>query len=497
MRQLNKNEIDLLEGRQHCWAEDWTKVSVADDFDVKNLRNSNFYGFVEIGRGVKISDAKVIKGSGKPSRPNVISVLNEGGDGNVVLTPELTAQLAWMMIHYPSVLDMAVGNWPYEEVCKTVIGDYVVIEGTTKIVDCIINSSEAAPTYIGVDVIMERSVVACGATITDGAKVYESFVGEAVHIGKGFSSETSLFFANAYMDNGEACAALCGPFACSHHKSTLLIGGEFSFYNAGSNTNQSNHAYKMGPIHWGTLQRGAKTASGCHILWPATIGAFSMVMGKLTQHPDLSSLPFSYVLASQEKTYIVPGVNIKTVGTWRDINKWPKRDERKENARRDIISFDFPNPYIRQFARRGLALLNELKAAAGDVDEYACEGCYIRKNALEKGIDYYKLIIALCDKDWDEEEYVDMLGCIARKCDVDEIVKRVESGEIGNMESLLSAISALEHEFPVVSHDGEAYDRWVELVKADARKEFDMGDVSEEQLNDFLKGVRWRSVDGN
>lgn len=210
-------------------------------------------------------------------------------------------------------------------------------------------------------------------------------------------------------------------------------------------------------------------------------------MGKLTQHPDLSNLPFSYVLASQEKTYIVPGVNIKTVGTWRDINKWPKRDARKENARRDIISFDFPNPYIRQFARQGLALLSELKATAGDVDEYFHEGCVITKSALEKGIDYYRLIIDLCDKDWDDVEYVDMLGCIARKRDVEEIVKKVECGEIGSIESLLAAISALEHDFPVVSHDEEAYDRWVELVKADARKEFDMGDVSEEQLNDFVR----------
>ena len=41
---------------------------------------------------------------------------------------------------------------------------------------------------------------------------------------------------------------------------TLLIGTMLSFYNAGSATNYSNHAYKMGPIHYGTLARGCKTA---------------------------------------------------------------------------------------------------------------------------------------------------------------------------------------------------------------------------------------------
>ncbi|NAW49767.1 DUF4954 family protein, partial [Salmonella sp. gx-f5] len=81
---------------------------------------------------------------------------------------------------------------------------------------------------------------------------------------------------NSYMSNGEACAAFCGPFTASHHKSSLLIGGMFSFYNAGSATNFSNHAYKMGPMHWGILERGSKTASGAYLLMPATLGTYSV-----------------------------------------------------------------------------------------------------------------------------------------------------------------------------------------------------------------------------
>ena len=44
----------------------------------------------------------------------------------------------------------------------------------------------------------------------------------------------------------------------THHKSTLLIAGMFSFMNAGSGSNQSNHMYKLGPIHQGAMERGAK-----------------------------------------------------------------------------------------------------------------------------------------------------------------------------------------------------------------------------------------------
>ena len=51
--------------------------------------------------------------------------------------------------------------------------------------------------------------------------------------------------------------------------------------NAGSGSNQSNHMYKLGPIHQGTLERGAKTTSDSYILWPARVGAFSLVMGIL------------------------------------------------------------------------------------------------------------------------------------------------------------------------------------------------------------------------
>jgi hypothetical protein len=39
----------------------------------------------------------------------------------------------------------------------------------------------------------------------------------------------------------------------------LLLAGLFSFFNAGSGTNQSNHLYKLGPVHQGVLERGCKT----------------------------------------------------------------------------------------------------------------------------------------------------------------------------------------------------------------------------------------------
>ena len=84
-----------------------------------------------------------------------------------------------------------------------------------------------------------------------------------------FCSATALF------ENGEACAIFAGPFTVSMHKSSLLIAGMYSFLNAGSGSNQSNHMYKLGPIHQGIVERGSKTTSDSYILWPARVGAFS------------------------------------------------------------------------------------------------------------------------------------------------------------------------------------------------------------------------------
>lgn len=516
MRHLNKTEIEQLSTQQRCWAEDWNNIIVADDFQVSSLRNSNFYGRVQIGSGATITDVKMIKGSmSQGNKPNVISVLNEGGDGNVVLCPQLTAQLAWLMINHKPVFELCLkeeskaqgtvselaSESESESRPRMIVCDYAKIEGASKIVDCIIQSSQDSPTYIGVDVIMEKSVTACGAEVTDAAKVYECFVGEAVHIGKAFSAEASLFFANAYMDNGEACAAVCGPFACSHHKSTLLIGGEFSFYNAGSNTNQSNHAYKMGPIHWGTLQRGAKTASGCHILWPATIGVFSMVMGKVVQHPDLSNLPFSYVFGDGNKTYVYPGTNIKTVGTWRDVNKWPTRDKRNNSQPyQDLITFDFPNPYILQYVAEGKKILQTLLTTPADENnEYIYEGCIIKKKAAEKGIKYYDIILGLSRKSESasesvsESSYVDMFGFIAKESAVENLILKVGNGKITSIDDLCAEIPSLAVPQMTIDKEGEAYRQWLELIERDARKEFNMGDVSEEQLHDFISKLQWKT----
>ncbi len=517
-------------------------VSVGHDCLIENVHG--YVSCYDVGDRVYLSNVGVLTTQGVPTfgEGTVVAVKNEGGDGNVVLYGKLTAQTAWLMLEHESVRSLArreverrsgglrgmIGAGSrivgVKEMMNVRVGESCEVQGASRLTESTILSSDAAPVLVGPDVVLENCVVAAGATVTDGARLYNCFVGESAHVGRGFSGESSLFFANAHMDNGEACAAFCGPFACSHHKSTLLIGGEFSFYNAGSGTNQSNHAYKMGPIHYGTLERGSKTASGSHILWPAQIGAFTMVMGKLTCHPDLRRLPFSYVLAKDDTAWVVPGINIRTVGTWRDVRKWPKRDHRPHGARRDLVNFAFPNPFVIQEVLEGRKLLEQLLTDTTE-EVVMYEGCQMRRSAVVKGIQYYDLAIRLfvyemMNKSNDSgneagaDEWVDLAGMLAPKREVDRIVADVESGNISTSDELLMVLNQVHADYRANAADylqsllqqlsqsmfvemdnwlaeaEQANRLWLRMVRDDAEHEFQLGDVSEADLREFLEGVK-------
>lgn len=588
MRELTVREINQLEERG-CSAEDWSEILVDEDFSPASLRNVSFYGHVEIGnlngaieieegfvrrcqisnavlRNVQIGDGCLIEDirgyisgyriadncyisdtgiitsqSGADfAQGHVINVLNEGGEGNVVLTPHLTAQTAWLMVNFPDVRKLALRSTiiPQQaeiergarivgckELNNVFVGEGCEVRGATRISNATLCSSDEASTLIGHDVILEDCIIAKGASVTDGSRAYSCFIGESAHIGRGFTAEASLFFANSHMACGESCAAFCGPFSTSHHKSTLLIGGAFSFYNAGSATNQSNHAYKMGPIHWGTLQRGSKTASGSHILWPATIGAFSMVMGKVQSHPQLQNLPFSYVIAQGDKTYVVPGINIRTAGTWRDVQKWPKRDTRPLSAREDIINFDFPNPYILQYVLEAKKVLKNLESQQGTMcEEYEYKGCFIRRKSLVGAMRYYDLIIRLylwnyfqqsdsADSDALNSSWLDLSGMLAPKSEILSVIEDVKNGSIASLSELQQILVQIHQSYKsnsrqyarsIMQQEGgnmfidedywmreaeEAYSQWKRMVISDAEKEYQLGDVEDDLLRDFISKI--------
>lgn len=606
-RSLTFEEIDTLE-RNSCWAEDWTRVEVAEEgFQAKYFHRVMFYGDIRLGsfqknieiakdfvkhsgindatlRNVTVGDDCLIEKVGNYinnytigndclisnisvmettegasyGEGNLISVLNEVGDGNVILFHDLSSQFAAFMVKHFNNKDLknairrlvseeiartnpergTIGNnvkiINTREITNTIIQDDCEISGASKLSDCTILSSENASVFIGTGVICENSIISDGSSIINSVKMQDCFVGEACQIANGFTASQSVFFANSFMANGEACAAFCGPFCASHHKSSLIIGGMFSFYNAGSGTNFSNHAYKMGPMHWGILERGTKTASGSYLLMPATIGAFSVCFGKLMHHPNTTALPFSYLIAEADKMFLVPGRNITTVGLYRDIRKWPRRDMRPQHSQKSIVNFDWLSPFTVGEILRGKKILENLRQASGDnVSSYNYHEYVINASSLRKGIKYYDIALRIYmgavlkrahkwgffgkpETEIGLGKWDDLSGLLLPASEEQRLIDEIKDGTLETIQEVIDRFHEINDNYRVyqwawtyrmileyygikeiTAEDDarikkdyiEARRAWIAEIRKDAEKEFEMGDVEREVFESFVNSL--------
>jgi hypothetical protein len=232
--------------------------------------------------------------------------------------------------------------------------------------------------------------------------------------------------------------------------------------------------YKLGPIHQGTLERGAKTTSDSYILWPARVGAFSLVMGRHVNHADTSNLPFSYLIEQRNTTYLVPGVNLRSVGTIRDAQKWPKRDKRKDPNKLDYINYNLLSPYTIQKMFKGRQILKDLKRVSGETSEiYSYQSAKIKNSSLNKGIVFYEIAInkflgnsiikrlegvnfQSCeeirarlkpDTEIGVGEWVDISGLIAPKSEIDKLLDGIEGGSINRLDDINSSFEAMHNKY--------------------------------------------------
>lgn len=606
-RSLTSEEIEVLKSND-CWAEDWTSINVSEDFKPNYMHRVMLYGEVNIGafnknvevsqgfvkhsginnatlRNVTIGDDCLVENVGNFinnytigddcyisnistmettegatfGEGNLVSVLNEVGEGNVILFSDLNSQLAAFMVKHFSdkelkenirqLIKTDIENKAPErgqigsnvkivntkEITNCVINDLCEVNGASRLSDCTLLGSVHGNVYIGTGVIIENSIIAEGSSVINSVKIQDCFVGEACQLSNGFTASASVFFANSYMSNGEACAAFCGPFTASHHKSSLLIGGMFSFYNAGSATNFSNHAYKMGPMHWGILERGSKTASGAYLLMPATLGSFSVCFGKLMHHPNTRNLPFAYLIADGDKMFLIPGRNITTVGLYRDIKKWPKRDLRAQENRKSIVNFDWLSPFSVGEILKGKKILESLREVTGDnVSQYLYHEYIIPATSLHKGIKYYDIALriymgAVLKRvlkrdpaitppstqtgvgDWD-----DLSGLLLPVSEEDRIIANLKDGTIETIQELISRFEEIDanyreyqwawtykmicdyyHISEITLEDAnrihedyiKARRSWIAEIKKDAEKEYAMGDVEEEVYRNFVNSL--------
>jgi len=453
----------------------------------------------EVGDGCCIEDVGTMETRPQASFGNgvEVEVLNEAGGREVILFNDLDAQVANLMClhrHRPKLIARltAMAQAAVEQVRSDTgrigsatrmasvgkmidvnVGEYAVIDGAASLVNGTVLSRQDAPTTIGAEVEADDFIVAESSRVDGGAVLSKSYVGQACRIGKQFSAEGSLFFANCEGFHGETCSVFAGPYTVTHHKSTLLIAGYFSFYNAGSGTNQSNHMYKLGPVHEGKLQRGCKTGSFSYIMWPCNVGPFSVVLGKHTRSFDTSDFPFSHIEATAAgRSMIVPGLNLMTVGTVRDGAKWPQRDGRKGALRRDRISFDVLSPLTVGRMIRGSAELKQLQETTDrDVETVGVGGAEMKRVLLRTSQKYYRTGIemylyervvahveaaladgattlayalveepeAVAGTDW-----LDVGGQLMPRRRLDDLCAAVENGDVADFSALAARLDAID-----------------------------------------------------
>ena len=417
-----------------------------------NVRLANLGSHVagyDIGEGVCIEDVALLQTSPGATFGHGIKVkvLNEAGGREVPLFAELSAQFAHLLClhrHRPALIEklsaLAQAEVDKASADRGCIGAGALIRGVGTIIDVNIGpharlegaaslrngtilSEEADPAIVGAGVQACDFMIAEGSHVTAGALLSKTYVGQGCRIGKQYSAEGSLFFANCEGFHGEACSVFAGPYTVTHHKGTLLIAGQFSFFNAGSSTNQSNHLYKLGPAHEGKMERGGKTGSFSYLMWPCRVGPFSVVLGKHTRHFDTGDFPFSYIEASADgRCSLIPGLNLSKVGTMRDGEKWPKRDRRRGSCRRDRISFDVCSPFTMGRLLRGMALLEELRQKTDkSIDSVTVKGAEIKRVLLRSGLKYYRTGLQM---------YL-----------LDQVVRRLEQGLAAGAESALAALT--------------------------------------------------------
>lgn len=552
--------------QQGCWAEEWKDIEVTPDFNPSTLHHVTFYGHIRLSgtsntnrhklqtgirhttlhnvwihQDVTIENVRFIEGYQIHSGTNIcniselradtpheslftegITVGNEAGAPNISFTPLPNEQIDWLRAHHllpmpphPTFPSKHTGytfasigencTIRHGGIIRNVsIGNNSTLEGFSHLEKGAIGER----CHIGTQTIAQVFHIGDDSHVTDNAKLYHVIATNHCKIGKGFTAENCYICHHSELFCGEACAIFAGSHTVSHHKSTLLIGGEFSFYNAGSGTNQSNHAYKLGPIHHGTLARGSKTASGCHILWPMSTAPFTLIMGKIKTHPTLSKLPFSYVISDGTTVFVAPGINLCTAGTFRDIQKWKERGQSSCQG-----TYDFLSPFVMQYVFQGIQTLERLQHDYGtELDSYPYNGTIIRRSSLERGLARYQLAVKLfaasilpnADNILPESEnwvWLDIAGFITPH-DPSQPIEQIEQEVLASFNQDYYTRkqqwgATLLHRYfgndflsgVLYKQREEAINEWKQLIIADARKEFALGDVEACLVEQFIKKV--------
>ena len=208
----------------------------------------------------------------------------------------------------------------------------------------------------------------------------------------------------------------------------------------------------------------------------------------------------------------MPGVNLRSVGTIRDAQKWPRRDAREDPDHLDCINYNLLSPYTIQKMFKGIQLLKNLQHSSGELsDVYAYHSTKIRNQSLKKGIRYYQTAITkflgnslikrlenvpagasdeqirqalLPTCPYGQGKWADLSGLIAPIEAIRELLRAMEAGQLSLQELSAGFRSLHEHYY-----DAEwtwAYDKFAEFFG------YPLEQVTADQVVDMVR--RWKEA---
>ena len=323
-RKLSENEISQLK-QQNNSADDWNDISVVRTFSVLNIRNCHFSGHVKIEENVSMSNVMHIENYhiGANTRLSNIGSLtfteehygytlelcNEDGRFQVVAVPEMNSTDVFQCLHTgnPALFEHEA---PTEQ--QGYIGKHCTIENVTAIrnvhIDSFaelsgcceiehswISSSEEEPVRIGSTVILRNGIVHKGAHIDSRAYLADVLVGQQVSIAEGARVYQSAVGDNSHISGCEVGHAFIYPCHEQHHSNSFLIAAHIQGQSniAAGATLGSNHNGRKNDVDL-VAGRGFWPGLCSSLAFPCSFAPYTLIAKG--DYPKPLSIPFAFSL---------------------------------------------------------------------------------------------------------------------------------------------------------------------------------------------------------
>ena len=323
-RSLTDAEISQLI-QQNNSADDWNTISVVRTFSVLNICNCHFHGNVNIEDNVVMSNVLHISNYhiGANTRISNIGSLtfteehygyplelcNEDGRFQAVAVPEMNSTDVFQCLYTgnpalfehetPTEKQGCIGaNCTIENVTSILnvhIDAFAELSGCCEIEHAWISSSEKEPARIGTGVILRNAIVHKGAHIDSRAYLADVLVGQQVSVAEGARVYQSAVGDNSHISGCEVGHAFLYPCHEQHHSNSFLIAAHIQGQSnvAAGATLGSNHNGRKNDVDL-VAGRGFWPGLCSSLAFPCSFAPYTLIAKG--DYPRPLSIPFAFSL---------------------------------------------------------------------------------------------------------------------------------------------------------------------------------------------------------